>query len=427
MTALLEADLTWTGAAFKPGVQVSLGGDGRIAAVGSLGRPDPERLRGIALLPGFVDSHSHAFQRGLRGQGETFPAGAGSFWTWREAMYHLVGSLDRESLRRVSRHAFAEMLDAGITSVGEFHYLHHAGPGDFALDDAVIEAAADVGIRLVLLYSFYATGAPGRPLEGPQRRFATPSVDEFWRQADRLADRLDPERQTLGVAPHSIRAASPEQIRLIHAEAMRRRLPVHLHVEEQRREIEECVAAYGRPPMAVITEAVEGGPFTAVHCTHTADADMAGFLAAGGIACLCPLTEGNLGDGIPTLGGLHAAGGRLAIGTDSNNRLAMLEELRWLEYGQRLRGELRGALTDAAGAVAPTLLAAATTGGAAALGLPAGRITPGQWADMVAIDLRSPGLLEVPADRLLDALVFGAGNEAITGTWVGGRWRPTGG
>ena len=291
----------------------------------------------------------------------------------------------------------------------------------------MIEAAAEVGIRLVLLYSFYATGAPGRPLEGPQRRFATPSVDEFWRQADRLAARLDPERQTLGVAPHSIRAASPEQIRLIHAEAMRRRLPVHLHVEEQRREIEECFAAYGRPPMAVITEAVEGGPFTAVHCTHTADADMAGFLAAGGIACLCPLTEGNLGDGIPRLGRLHAAGGRLAIGTDSNNRLAMLEELRWLEYGQRLRGELRGALTDAAGAVAPTLLAAATTGGAAALGLPAGRIAPGQWADMVAIDLRSPALLEVPADRLLDALVFGAGNEAITGTWVGGRWRPTGG
>ena len=202
---------------------------------------------------------------------------------------------------------------------------------------------------------------------------------------------------------------------------------MHLHVEEQRREIEECVAAYGRAPMAVITEAVEGGPFTAVHCTHTADADMARLLAGGGIACLCPLTEGNLGDGIPRLAQPHAAGGRLAIGTDSNLRLAMLEELRWLEYGQRLREELRGALPDSTGALAPTLLAAATTGGAAALAVPAGRIAPGHWADLVAIDLRHPSLLDVPAARLLDALVFGAGNEVIAGTWVGGRWRATGG
>jgi formimidoylglutamate deiminase len=427
VTVLLEAELTWTGRAFESGIQVAIGGDGRIEDVGRLGRAGAERRSGIALLPGFVDTHSHAFQRGLRGQGETFPAGAGSFWTWREAMYALVGSLDRDSLRRLSGRAFAEMRDAGITTVGEFHYVHHEREGDFALDDAVLEAAADAGIRLVLLYSFYATGAPGRPLAGAQRRFATPSVDQFWRQLDRLADRLDPARQTLGVAPHSIRAADPSQIRTLHAEALRRGLPVHLHVEEQRREIEECVAAYGRPPMAVILDAVEGGRFTAVHCTHTTDADMARFLAAGGIACLCPLTEGNLGDGIPTLGRLHAAGGRIAIGTDSNNRLAMLEELRWLEYGQRLRGELRGALADRAGRVAPTLLAAATTGGAAALGVPAGRLAAGYWADLVAIDLQAPSLAEVPAERLLDALVFGAGNEAIAGTYVGGRWRPTGG
>jgi formimidoylglutamate deiminase len=427
VTMVLEADLTWTGAAFEPGVQVSVGRDGRIDGVGRLGRPEARRQAGVALLPGFVDTHSHAFQRGLRGQGETFPAGAGSFWTWREAMYALVGALDRQSLRRLSRLAFAEMRDAGITTVGEFHYVHHEVEGDFALDEAIVEAASDAGIRLVLLYSFYSTGAPGRPLDGAQRRFATPSVDRFWRQLDRLAPGLDPERHTLGIAPHSIRAATPEQIRDLHAEAGRRGLPVHLHVEEQRREIEECLAAYGRPPMAVITEAVRGGPFTAVHCTHTADQDMTRFLAGGGIACLCPLTEGNLGDGIPRLARPHGAGGRLAIGTDSNNRLAMLEELRWLEYGQRLRDELRGALPDRQGAVAPTLLAAATTGGAAALSVPAGRIAAGNWADLVAIDLRHPSLVEVPAARLLDALVFGAGNEVIAGTWVGGRWRPTGG
>lgn len=427
MSVALEADLTWTGSRFEPGVQIAVDAGGRIEAVGALARDDATRLTDVALLPGFVDAHSHAFQRGLRGQGERFPAGAGSFWTWREAMYALVGSLDSSTLRRVSGQAFGEMRDAGITTVGEFHYVHHEHPGDFALDEAVLEAARDAGIRMVLLHCYYATGAPFRTLEGSQVRFATPSVEAFWRQLDRLGPMLDPDSQTLGVAPHSIRAASPNDIRAIHGEAVRRGLPVHLHVEEQRREIDESLAAYGRTPMAAILDAVEGGVFTAVHCTHTSDEDMARFLGAGGIACLCPLTEGNLGDGLPKLGRAHGAGGRLAIGTDSNNRLAMLEEMRWLEYGQRLRDELRGALPDPAGDVAPTLLAAATTGGARALGVPAGRIAPGCWADFAAVNLATPALAEVPAGRLLEALVFGAGNEVIAGTYVGGRWRATGG
>lgn len=422
----IEAELTWTGDRFEPAVQVAVGPDGRIEAVGALAHPRAERLPGVALLPGFVDTHSHAFQRALRGAGESFPAGAGSFWTWRDAMYALVASLDRGSLRRISARAFAEMRDAGITTVGEFHYVHHEREGDFALDEAVIEAAADVGIRIVLLYTYYATGAPGRPLEGAQRRFATPSVEGFWAQVDRLAPRLDPETQSLGVAPHSIRAASPVEIRALHDEARRRALPFHMHVEEQRREIEESLAAYGGTPMAVILEALEGDSLIAVHCTHTAADDMVRFLGRGGRACLCPLTEGNLGDGIPRLARAHAAGGRLAIGTDSNLRLAMLEEMRWLEYGQRLGGELRGALPDGAGRVASTLLEAATAGGARALGVACGRIAPGSWADLVAIDLRAPALADVPAERMLEAIVFGAGNEVIAGTYVGGRWRATG-
>jgi formimidoylglutamate deiminase len=278
---------------------------------------------------------------------------------------------------------------------------------------------------MVLLYSYYASGSPGSPLQGPQRRFATPSVEGFWRQVDQLAPRLDSATQTLGIAPHSIRAASPGEIALLYGEAARRGLPVHLHVEEQRREIDESVAAYGRTPMAVILDAVEDGRFTAVHCTHTSEPDMERFLAAGGVVCLCPLTEGNLGDGIPALAPAHLAGGRMALGTDSNNRLAMLEEMRWLEYGQRLRRELRGALPDSDGFIAPVLLAAATTGGAQALGLPVGRIAAGCWADLVAIDLRAASLAEVSAEHLLDALIFGAGNEVISGTYVGGHWRPT--
>jgi formimidoylglutamate deiminase len=425
MTRVLEADLTWSGTRFEPGVQIAVGADGRIEAVGPLGRTGAERLKGVALLPGFVDAHSHAFQRGLRGQGERFPAGAGSFWTWREAMYGLVNSLDRASVRRLSAKAFEEMRDAGITTVGEFHYVHHQRDGDFALDEAVLQAATDVGIRLVLLYSYYTTSAPGQPLQGPQRRFATPSIEGFWRQVDRLMPLLDPATQTLGVAPHSIRAVSPDEIAALHGEAVHRGLPLHLHVEEQRREIDESIAVYGRTPMAAILDAVGDGAFTAVHCTHTADADMERFLAAGGIVCLCPLTEGNLGDGIPRLARAHAVGGRLAIGTDSNNRLAMLEEMRWLEYGQRLRDELRGALPDAGGTLAPTLLHAGTSGGARALGLSAGLIEAGCWADLVAIDLGAAPLAEVPREQLLESLVFGAGNEVILGTYVGGRWRAT--
>jgi formimidoylglutamate deiminase len=426
MNRLLEADLTWTGTRFEPGVQILVDDGGRIGSVATSGKPGAERLGSVALLPGLVNTHSHAFQRGLRGQGERFPSGAGSFWTWREAMYGLVNSLDRASLRQLSAQAFREMRDAGITTVGEFHYLHHERDGDFGLDEAVLEAAADVGIRMVLLYSYYASGSPGRPLQGPQRRFATPSVEGFWRQVDRLAPQLASNTQTLGVAPHSIRAASPPEIAVLYGEAVRRGLPVHLHVEEQRREIEESQAVYGRTPMAAILDAVQGGGFTAVHCTHTSESDMKRFLTAGGIACLCPLTEGNLGDGIPSLGRAHLAGGRMALGTDSNNRLAMLEEMRWLEYGQRLGKEMRGALPDPDGSVAPVLLAAATTGGAQALSVKAGTITAGCWADLVAIDLRAPSLAEVSAEHLLDALVFGAGNEVIAGTYVGGRWRPTG-
>ncbi|MGH7497396.1 MAG: formimidoylglutamate deiminase [Gemmatimonadales bacterium] len=422
--AVIEADRTWTGEAFAPGLQVAIGEDGRIESVGGLERKATHRLDRMALLPGFVNAHSHAFQRGLRGRGERFPAGAGSFWTWREAMYDLVGSLDRASLHALSLQAFLEMRDAGITTVGEFHYVHHERGEDYGLDEIVLGAAAEAGIRIVFLQTFYATGAVGRPLEGAQRRFATPSLEAFFERLDVLAGRLAPATQSLGAVAHSIRAASPEQIRAVYDEAARRGLPFHIHVEEQRREIEECRAAYGRTPMAVILDSLGGrGDFTAVHCTHTEPEDMARFLSAGGKICLCPLTEGNLGDGIPSLAAAHSLIGRLCIGSDSNARLAMLEDMRWMEYSQRLRGEMRGALADAHGSVAATLLDAATAGGAHALGLNAGQIVPGAWGDMVAVNIDAPGLAGIASDRLLDGLIFGAGNEVIAGTFVGGRWR----
>lgn len=201
-----------------------------------------------------------------------------------------------------------------------------------------------------------------------------------------------------------------------------------MHVEEQRGEIEECLAGYGRRPMELLNEALTiGGNLTAVHCTHTDPRDMTRFLAAGGSVCVCPLTEGNLGDGLPALDLVHAAGGRLSLGTDSNARISMLEEMRWLEYGQRLRREQRGVLTDSGGRVATALLDAATAGGAAALGVRTGRLQAGCWADFVAIDLEAPSLAGLEPENLLEGVIFGAGDKVIAGTMIAGGWRPTGG
>jgi formimidoylglutamate deiminase len=422
----IQADLTWIDGAFVPDRIITVGADGRIESVGRARSGPVRRQEGVALLPGFVNAHSHAFQRGLRGSGERFSSGAGSFWSWREAMYALVASLDRDGLQRVCHQAFAEMRDAGITTVGEFHYLHHDRDDDFAFDDVVLEAASEVGIRIVLLQAYYAAGGIGKALEPGQSRFATLDLRQYWRQMDRLAQHLDPTTQSLGVVAHSVRAASLAEIKALHSEAARRGLPFHMHVEEQRREIEDTVAAYGRTPMRLLCdELVAGGNLTAVHCTHTSPMDMTAFLARGGRVCVCPLTEANLGDGIPDLSAPHSVGGRISLGTDSNARISAIEEMRWLEYGQRLRGELRGALTDSAGEVAATTLDAATSGGAAALGIGAGRIAPGVWADLAAVDLTVPSLSGVPAAGLLDAIVFGAGNGAIAGTFVAGKWRPT--
>ena len=229
---VLEADLTWIDGRFERGVQVTVEPDGRIGEIGKLQEVPTRRLNARALLPGFVTAHSHAFQRGLRGRGETFPEGAGSFWTWREAMYGLVESLDERSIYEWSRRAYEEMRDAGITCVGEFHYVHHdASLEGFAFDEVVLRAASDVGIRIVLLNTYYATGAIGAPLEGGQKRFRTAGLHEFWSQQDRLSDVLDRSTQSLGVAAHSIRAVPLDDLAALHAEARNREMVFHMHIE----------------------------------------------------------------------------------------------------------------------------------------------------------------------------------------------------
>lgn len=420
---VIEADRTWIDGRFLPDVQVAVDPNGRITDTGALGLTPTRRFPSRLLIPGMVNVHSHAFQRGLRGRGETFRDGAGDFWSWRNAMYDLVTALDADTLYRTCRMAFHEMLNAGITCVGEFHYLHHDAPDDFAFDRVMLRAARDAGIRLVLLETFYATGGIGKPLQPGQQRFRTPSVDEFWRHLDMLADELDPANQTLGVAAHSIRAVSLEALRPLRDEARTRSWPFHMHLEEQRREIAECARVYGRRPIELVLDTLgEAHGVTAVHCTHTPPDVLTRFQQAGGGVCLCPLTEGNLGDGIPTLTGAPPTDTLLCLGTDSNARISMLEEMRWLEYGQRWRTETRGVLQDAQGATAPRLFAAATEAGARVLHVEAGRIAPGAWADLVVVNPTTVALDGLPPEDLMAGLVFGSGEDAIDEVCVGGRW-----
>jgi len=423
-TQIIEADLTWVQGRFERDVKITVGSTGQIETVGSSELTPTVRLRDWAILPGMINAHSHAFQRGLRGRGEQCPQGAGSFWSWRKAMYDLVDQMDEETVYALSKQAFGEMLAAGITTVGEFHYLHHDERGEgYAFDEIVLKAAADAGIRIVLLNAFYKTGGIGQPVEGAQRRFASPSLDAFWSQMDRLETLIDRSMQTLGVVAHSIRAADIQDITALHEEAHRRGLVFHIHVEEQRKELADCVAHYGKRPMQLLNERLEiDDRFTAVHCTHTDPSDMTLYLQAGGNVCICPLTEANLGDGIADVPKILEHNGRICLGTDSNARISFIEEMRWLEYVQRLAGERRGVCTDESGNCAQSLWRMATIHGANVLGINTGEIKAGYAADFVAIDLNHPSLEGWSTETLLDALVFGSSNEAIAATCVNGRW-----
>jgi formimidoylglutamate deiminase len=444
---IIEPELTWTGPPgeerFERNVRIAVE-NGRISEVGALSDEPTHRLPRTAILPGFVNTHSHAFQRGLRGRGETFPEEAGDFWSWREEMYRLVKSMDEQRIYELSRQTFSEMLDAGITAVGEFHYLHHSpGTGDFALDKVVLRAAADAGIRIVLLNVLYRAGGLGpeghTPLSDAQQRFAAPSVDAFWEQMDRLAEVVAQGAgapglcgggglSSLGVAAHSIRAVPLDELIAFSEEAARRGMPLHMHVEEQPREVEDALHHYGRTPMGLLNAHLRISPlFTAVHCTHTSTADLDDYLSAGGNICICPLTEANLGDGLANVPWMLRHDGRVCLGSDSNSRIDMAEEMRWLEYGQRLATLSRGVCVNrasrGAGHVAERLLHAATIAGARAIGLRTGAIRPGFLADLVALDLDHPPLAGADAETLLPAFLCGSDGGAVAGTFVNGTWR----
>ncbi|WP_376794169.1 formimidoylglutamate deiminase [Thermogemmatispora sp.] len=430
----LWPEYVYTSQGWQSDVLVALAEDGRIAGLQPrvvAGRPFVlpagavlERLPGKALLPGFVNVHSHVFQRALRGQAQRPVSGRDTFWSWRQAMYAEAQRLDPERLRVLARVTYREMLAAGYTTVGEFHYVHHRPDGrpyspPTLMAEALLQAAREAGIRLVLLLAAYMRNDFGQPALEEQRRFCDPSLAAYLERVEALRAL----GVAIGLAPHSVRAVPEDWLRAIAAYSRQHRLPLHIHADEQPAEIESCLAACGCRPIELLARCEVLGPqTTVVHATHADGNELALLADSRTTVCLCPTTEGDLGDGIPPYRELRAQGIALAIGSDSNTRLDPFEELRWAEYTARLRyGQRRVLVTEPDASPGPYLLTCGCEHGAAALGVEGGRLEAGRLADLVAVDLEHPMLQGWTPDSLLDSLFFGASAEVVAAVWVAGR------
>jgi formiminoglutamate deiminase len=412
--------------------------EGRIARLerGASPRDGDERV-GV-LLPGMPNLHSHAFQRGMAGLTEYGSSGNGSsgkggpaadnFWSWRSLMYRFVGRMTPDDFEAVAAWAFIEMLEGGFTRVGEFHYVHHDTDGRPYADPAelttrVVAAAERAGIALTLLPVFYAqSGFGGAPADEGQRRFVhdVPAFARLLEASRRLVARLPDS--ILGIAPHSLRAVTPEQ--LAQLLPLSGRGPVHMHAAEQTGEVEQCLAWSGaRPVQWLLDHAPVDEHWCLVHSTHLDDAEIPGLARTGAVAGLCPVTEANLGDGIFPAVKFLAAGGRFGIGTDSNVSIAVADELRQLEYSQRLRDRTRNLVAGDASSTGRTLFEGAMTGGSQALGIARAQagLVEGAPADFFSLNGQSPLFAERAGDALLDSFVFAGARDAIDGVWRAGR------
>jgi len=394
---------------------------------------DALRLPG-PVLPGFANVHSHAFQRALLGRVQIAGEGPDSFWTWRERMYDVVGKIAHEQLRAIAAQTYVEQLKGGYTAVCEFHYLH-GGPDGRPAEPmernslAVYDAAREAGIALTYLPVLYqASGFGAQPLLPRQARFWSDTASVL-----RLAEILRREGRgdpllRVGVAPHSLRAVPPEALAAL-VEGIARidaTAPIHIHIAEQRAEVEGCVAALGQRPIAWLLEhAPVDARWCLVHATHLLREELLALAQCGAVAGLCPSTEGDLGDGFFPLRDYLLAGGRFGIGSDSNLCASVFEELRWLEYGQRLAHESRNLAALAPGSSTGTaLVQAALAGGAQASGQPIGALAPGKRADLLVLDPDHPALLGLDPDHWLDALIFSnTAANPIAEVYVGGQAR----
>jgi formimidoylglutamate deiminase len=396
---------------------------GVITAVTPNAPPEGERLRGH-VIPGLVNLHSHAFQRAMAGRAERrSPAGRDSFWTWRETMYRFALTLGPEDAESVAAQLYLELLARGFTHVVEFHYLHHApdgtpyaNPAEMALRH--MAAAQATGIGITMAPSLYRHGGIfGKDPHDGQRRFLN-DLDRFHRILDAVkAQAAAQPRAAWAVAPHSLRAVTPEML----AAMAELPCPIHIHAAEQEKEVEECLAATGlRPVEWLLRHAPLDARWCLIHATHMTEDETVALAATGAVAGLCPSTEASLGDGIFNLPAFLANDGRLGFGTDSHVGTDPAAEIRQLETSQRLRLHERSvATTDAAPHPARALFEAAVRGGAQAGGVPVGRIAPGARADLVELDGEaSPGAAE---DDLLDAWCFGPDARAVRGVHVAGE------
>lgn len=423
--SVLHPEWVWTEEGPRTGMSVRLVPDGIVEVAARERHPVGEALPGRLLLPGFVNAHSHAFQRAFRGQVQWKSSDADDFWSWRDRMYAVASSLPPEGVQAVSRLAFLEMAEAGFTAVGEFHYLHrqpdgtpYADPDELAA--RVIAAAREVGLRIALLRVVYGAGGIGVPLQPHQERFRTDSPEEALAAVARLASTGDP-LVSAGLAPHSVRAVPHAWLPELAAYDG----VVHAHVSEQPGEVEACRAATGRTPLELLDGAGLVGPrFTAVHLTHPTDGELARMRSSGARIAVCPTTELDLGDGFLPLAARDGIG--LCLGTDSQARIDGFAEARALELHARGLAGRRVVMANAGDrhGLAERLLHALTTEGSRALGIAGGPVRTGGPADLVAVDLDRPAADGMPP---LEAAVFAASPDWVTDVWVAGRRVVSGG
>ena len=399
---------------------------GAIAAVDP-GVPErtPDERHAIA-LPALANLHSHAFQRAMAGLAEVRGPSADTFWSWRETMYRFAPSMTPDEVEAVAAEAYVEMLEAGFAAVAEFHYLHntpdgsrYAAPAEMAF--RVLAAARDVGIAVTLLPVFYAHADFGpAPPRGEQRRFITdlPAYARLVDDCRRAAEEGDDDQ--VGVAPHSLRAVTADELEEVVA--LSGDGPIHIHAAEQAKEVEDCIAALGaRPVRWLLDHAGVDRCWCLVHATHMVRSETRDLARSRAVVGLCPVTEANLGDGVFHAPAYVEAGGRFGIGTDSNVSIDAASELRQLEYSQRLDARARNVLAPLGRSSGRTLLDAALIGGAQALARPSGRLAAGTVADILTLNADHPMLAGKAGDQILDAWIFSAGNALVNCVFVGGR------
>ncbi|MGH2548072.1 MAG: formimidoylglutamate deiminase, partial [Thermomicrobiales bacterium] len=385
--------------------------------------PGSDGLSGSIAIPGIPDIHSHAFQRGMAGLAEVRGSSEDTFWTWREVMYRFALSMSPEQMQVIASQAYIEMLESGFTRVGEFHYLHHDRDGspydDVAeLAERIAAAADETGIGLTLLPVFYAHSTFGGEAPAPgQRRFIT-NLDSFAKLVDRCQDIVGGiDGAILGVAPHSLRAVTPDELATVVQLAPQG--PIHMHIAEQDREVTDCLAWSGQRPVSWLLDRFEvDARWCLIHATHLTAQEAERLAKSGAVAGLCPITEANLGDGIFPGSEFTAHGGRYGIGTDSNVLISLPSELRQLEYAQRLARGQRNVLAVGPGSTGRALFDAALAGGSQSLGVHATGIAIGARADFVTLNTEHPDASH--GDTMLDTWVF-AGAATVKHVWVGGK------